>query len=161
LGEKFPLFSVLKENGYHVHFLGKNDMFSAMSFNLSVSLWANSIGSCSGDNPFPFGEAGYYSFLRSGGSCNASDAASNGDTQATDQAIQFLLNACVGPACCVDLHPTHAPMLCPVATSPPEPFVLFLPTRGAHPPYGAPVPFSNMYTPEQVGAARGHVTGSP
>ncbi|EDQ87261.1 uncharacterized protein MONBRDRAFT_27473 [Monosiga brevicollis MX1] len=119
-------FRILKEHGYHVQYFGKNDMFSAMAFNLSVSAWAGNIGYASGSNPFPFGETGYYSFLRTGaGAVNASDL-SNGDTLGVHNAINFL------------------------NSKPPEPFLLFLPSRGAHPPYGAPAPFHNLFTADKV-----------
>lgn len=73
----------------YVNFLGKNDMFSAISFNVSVSNWKNDIGYASGGNPYQFGEPGYYSFLNSGSNVSASDP-SNGDTQAMLDAVAFL-----------------------------------------------------------------------
>lgn len=33
---------------------------------------------------------------------------------------------------------------------PPEPFVLFLPSRGAHPPYGAPLEWHNKFPVPEV-----------
>lgn len=47
-----------------------------------------------GDNPFEFGEAGYYSFLRTGSTVNASDP-SNGDTKGVLDALTFLQNSSV------------------------------------------------------------------
>lgn len=38
------------------------------------------------------------------------------------------------------------------ADSPPQPFLLFLATRGAHPPYGAPKEFHHKFSPQAVQA---------
>merc|ERR1719456_497557 len=86
--------------------------------NLSVSQWKGTIGYSSGPSTFKEGEAGYWSMLSEGGSQAANDTKS-GDYEAVVEGIDFLTN------------------------SPPEPFLLFLPTRGAHPPYGAPADFKN------------------
>ena len=109
-------FRTLKENGVHVQYYGKNDVFSRDSMNLSVSSWSNDIGVKSGPRAYKFGEAGYYSML-STGSDTAKDDPSNGDYRAVKKANEWMAN------------------------SPPEPFLLFLPGRGAHPPYGAPAEF--------------------
>ena len=103
-------FRILKNAGYHIVFVGKNDVFSQASFNFSVSEWQNLIGFDSGSSRFPFNESGYYSMLSTGGS-NAFNDTKNGDYSAITAALNFLQN------------------------DPPEPFLLFLPTRGAHPPY--------------------------
>ena len=34
--------------------------------------------------------------------------------------------------------------------NPPEPFAIFLPTRGAHPPYGAPAEFKNRWSLDEI-----------
>ena len=121
-------FRALKENGYHVEMIGKNDVFSGNALNLSVSHWDAKIGYASGPNAFDFPQPGYFSFLSSGSNISGADE-SNGDYAAVRQAISFL------------------------QSKPPEPFVLFLPTRGAHPPYGAPREWHSKFTPEQVKAA--------
>ena len=121
-------FRALKEAGYHVEFIGKNDAFSADSFNLSVSRWTSEIGYASGGNAFEFPEAGYFSFLSRGSNKSGADP-SNGDYKGVLQAVEWMKNG------------------------PPEPFVLFLPSRGAHPPYGAPKEWHSKFTPEQVKAA--------
>ena len=102
-------FRILKNAGYHVAFFGKNDVFSQASFNFSVSEWQNLIGFDSGKSRFSFNESGYYSMLSTGGSTLYNDT-KNGDYSAVTRALDFISN------------------------NPPEPFVLFLPTRGAHPP---------------------------
>lgn len=119
---------VLKNAGYHVRWYGKNDALSAASFNYSVSYWENEIGYDSGKNRYAFNESGYWSMLYSGGSKMSNDT-SNGDTAAVLKAVEWLTD------------------------TPPEPFVLFLPTRGAHPPYGAPADFQNTITLKEVKAA--------
>jgi len=117
-------FRVLKDAGYHIAFFGKNDVFSEASFNFSVSEWKNTIGFDSGHNAFNFNQSGYYSMLSTGGNMLYNDT-KNGDYAAIDAALEFLKN-------------------------PVEPFVLFLPTRGAHPPYGAPRGFQDKITIEEV-----------
>ena len=116
---------LLKENGYHVQWYGKNDALSKSSFNLSVSGWEQDIGYDSGHNEFEFGDAGYWSMLSSGGKTPA-NSTKNGDFRAVNKAIQWLQN------------------------SPPEPFAIFLPTRGAHPPYGAPPEFDSALSLDAV-----------
>jgi arylsulfatase A-like enzyme len=118
-------FRLLKDAGYHVKWLGKNDALSKAAFNMSVSSWENDIGYDSGHNMFNFGEAGYWSMLSSGGKKHANDT-SQGDFKAVTKAIDFMNN------------------------DPPEPFLLFLPTRGAHPPYGSPLEYQHKWTLEEV-----------
>lgn len=118
---EFNYFQILKQAaGVHVQYYGKNDAFSADSFNQSVSWWSNDIGVESGRNAFRFGEAGYYSMLATGADV-AKDDESNGDYAAVKKANAWM------------------------ASSPPEPFLLFLPGRGAHPPYGAPREFNERW----------------
>ena len=126
-------FRLLKESGYHVKWLGKNDALSKAAFNMSVSSWENDIGYDSGHNMFKFGEAGYWSMLSTGGQKHANDT-SQGDLKAITHAVEFMNN------------------------DPPEPFVIFLPTRGAHPPYGSPPEYQHKWTLEEVKA---HVTLRP
>eukprot|EP00931_Biecheleriopsis_adriatica_P008021 TRINITY_DN109263_c0_g1_i1.p1 TRINITY_DN109263_c0_g1~~TRINITY_DN109263_c0_g1_i1.p1 ORF type:complete len:564 (-),score=90.81 TRINITY_DN109263_c0_g1_i1:30-1721(-) len=116
-------FRLLKEAGYHVEFVGKNDVFSPATFNLSVSNWANKIGYSSGENAYEFGDAGYYSMLSTG---SQQSGKHGGDYAAVAHGIDFL------------------------NSNPPEPFVLFLPIRGAHPPYGAPLDFKDKFSLDEV-----------
>ena len=57
----------------------------------------------SGDNTYQYDEAGYYSFLSTGGPYPGSNASANGDYAAVLRAIEFM------------------------ASDPPEPFMIFLP----------------------------------
>lgn len=118
---------LLKESGYHVAWFGKNDALSAAAFNLSVSEWKGDIGYDSGANRYSYGEAGYWSMLSTGGKKHANDT-KNGDYRAVVDAIDF------------------------IKSKPPEPWALFLPTRGAHPPYGAPPEFHSKFSLEDVKA---------
>eukprot|EP00939_MAST-03C_sp_MAST-3C-sp1_P000210 g210.t1 len=118
---------LLKEAGYHVRWYGKNDAMSQASFNLSVSYWEKDIGFDSGHDRFDYGESGYWSMLYTGGSTSA-NSNENGDTSAVSKAIDWLKD-------------DDARI---------EPFVLFLPTRGAHPPYGAPPEFQDKISLEDV-----------
>eukprot|EP00039_Didymoeca_costata_P024404 m.10206 g.10206 ORF g.10206 m.10206 type:complete len:545 (+) comp4220_c0_seq2:22-1656(+) len=119
-------FRSLKEGGYHVQFFGKNDAFSANAFNLSVTEWQSLIGYSSGKPIVPFPQAGYFSFL-SQGSTNPPE--SGGDYEGMMAGIDFITN------------------------KPPEPFFLFIPSRGAHPPYGGPLGFHNKFTVADVKAS--------
>merc|ERR1712178_543831 len=47
-------FQTLKNNGYHVQYYGKNDVFSEESMNTSVSFWSNHLGTASGPNAFKY-----------------------------------------------------------------------------------------------------------
>ena len=114
-------FRYLKDAGYYVSWHGKNDMFSQAAFPLSVSNWTNDIGVASGQNPYPFGTPGYYSFLATGSNMSGNDTqGGNGDYEAVLKTLQFM------------------------ADDPPEPFLVFLPGAGSHPPYGAPKEYQNM-----------------
>ena len=128
-------FRLLKESGYHVQWYGKNDAPSQAAFNLSVSAWEPAIGYDSGKNAFPFGQSGYWSMTSTGGQTPANDT-SQGDLRAVKLAVEFLQQK----------------------PSPPEPFVIFLPTRGAHPPYGAPPEYQKKWTNEEI---REHVKLRP
>ena len=126
-------FRVLKEAGYHVKWLGKNDALSKAAFNLSVSSWEHDIGYDSGHNMYNFDQAGYWSMLSTGGTKSANDT-TQGDLKAVMNAIHFMNN------------------------DPIEPFLIFLPTRGAHPPYGAPLDYTHKWTLNQI---KKHVTLRP
>ena len=112
-------FRYLKDAGYYVSWHGKNDMFSQAAFPLSVSNWTSKTGVPMGKSPFKFGDVGYYSFL-SGKSDKFGNDSSSGDYQDILKALDFMRN------------------------NPPEPFVVFLPTKGSHPPYGAPLDYFDM-----------------
>ena len=114
-------FRTLKSHGVHVQYHGKNDAFSPDSMNLSVSYWSRDIGVASGPNAYRYGEAGYWSMLASGSNVSKDDV-SNGDYRAIKKASAWMADA------------------------PPEPFLLFLPGRGAHPPYGAPREFQHKWS---------------
>eukprot|EP00948_MAST-09A_sp_MAST-9A-sp1_P000194 g194.t1 len=118
-------FRLLKESGYHVLWLGKNDALSEIAFNLSVTSWEHDYGYDSGTNRYDFNTSGYYSMLFSGSNVSATET---GDYAAVEKAIKFL------------------------KSPPEEPFVIFLPTRGAHPPYGVPREFQNKFTLDEVKA---------
>ena len=128
---EYNYLRVLKENGYHVQYYGKNDAFSATAFNLSVSYWEQKIGYASGSNAFQHPtDPGYFSFLSTGSKTSGSDK-SQADYEGAMEALSWLQNV----------------------NELPEPFVLFLPSRGAHPPYGAPVEWHDKFSPEDVKAA--------
>jgi arylsulfatase A-like enzyme len=99
-----------------------------------VSSWENDIGYDSGHNMFAFGEAGYWSMLSDGRGAKHANDTSQGDLRAVTKAIHFMQH------------------------DPPEPFVIFLATRGAHPPYGAPPEYTHKWTLDQV---KRHVTLRP
>ena len=153
---------------YHIEYLGKNDAFSEDSMNSSISHWSNDIGTASGKNSFNYGEAGYYSMLSTG-----SDVSKNGAASAALCCCPLLLPSATAALCCCHLllpsaslwrcHLLLLPFDGPCSdthangdyravvkavdwmkNSPPEPFVLFLPGRGAHPPYGSPREFNDM-----------------
>ena len=63
--------------------------------------------------------------LSTGGTKHANDT-SQGDMKAVRAAIEFMKN------------------------SPPEPFAIFLPTRGAHPPYGSPLEFAKKWSLDEI-----------
>lgn len=104
----------------------QNDAFSPASFNLSVSHWDSVIGYPSGNNAYNFGESGYFSFLSTGANVSGADRTKSADLNAHLLGVEFLQN------------------------TPPEPFVLFIPTRGAHPPYGAPMEWHERYSVNQL-----------
>lgn len=116
----------MKRNGYHIQYYGKNDAFSEDSMNTSVSFWSNDVGTASGHNAFKYGEAGYYSMLSSGSTVGKNDTEANGDYRAIVKAVEWM------------------------KASPPEPFVIFLPGRGAHPPYGSPQEFNDKWDVDTV-----------
>ena len=126
------LFKYLKRANYTTILLGKNDVLAADSFNSSLSFWQGTIGVSEGPSNFTRpGRAGYYSFAGTAGPCKGTNAACNGDLKAVEDSVAFFNSG----------------------DSLPEPFFLFLPGIGAHPPYGAPSDFFASYTSDQVRAA--------
>jgi len=125
--EEFNYFRAMKENGYHIQYYGKNDAFDKDAFPLSVTEWHNHLAGMPGGKPFyTYPEAGWYSMLKAGSDIDYNDTGRNGDLQAVAQAVEWLKN------------------------DPPQPFVLFMATLGAHPPYGSPKYFNDMWTVEDV-----------
>ena len=120
-------FRTLKKSGYHIQYYGKNDVFSPDAMNTSVSYWEGDIGVESGRNAYEWGEAGYYSMLSTGSNVTKDDL-KNKDYAAVVKSISFLKNQ----------------------TKEDPPFVLFIPGRGAHPPYGSPMEFHNKWTTEEI-----------
>ena len=122
------VFAALKSAGYTTLMLGKNDVLAEDAFNKSFSYWEGDIGVAGGGNAFPFPDAGYYSFLSTPSPYNGSDPQKNGDLRAIDRISAWL------------------------ASSPPEPFAVWLPGIGAHPPYSAPSDYYHLYSAAQVAA---------
>ena len=122
------LFAALKEANYTTLMLGKNDVLAAAAFNKTFSYWEGETGVAQGGSVFAFGEAGYYSFLNAPSPFNGSDAKRNGDLLAVDRVAAFL------------------------SSDPPEPFAIWLPGIGAHPPYSAPADYYHLYSAAQVAA---------
>ena len=121
------VFSFLKMNNYTNLMLGKNDMLSQDSFNSSFTFWTNDIGVEMGTNAYNYGEAGYYSFASKDDSPSpGNNSAANGDLKAVLLVNDFLLS------------------------DPPEPFMIYLPGVGAHPPYGAPSDYYNKYNATDI-----------
>ena len=117
-----PVKSLIHRSRY-----GKNDAFTNAAKNLSLSYWENDIGYGSGSQAVTFPNAGAFSFLSTGSNVSGADP-SQGDYKGTLRVLDFLQH------------------------SPPEPFSLFLTSRGAHPPYGAPLEWHNKFSPEDVKA---------
>lgn len=121
------MFKYLKQSNYTTILLGKNDVLSSQSFNDSLSFWDGIIGTAGGGNAFNQGEAGYYSFFgKASTTCKGAQWTCNGDLKAVVETIEWL------------------------KTDPPEPFFIFLPGIGAHPPYDAPLDYYAKYSSEEV-----------
>jgi arylsulfatase A-like enzyme len=121
------MWQMLKDSGYTTVHLGKNDMLAAATFNLSFSYWMDGQGVNMGGDSYPFGTAGYYSFMSAPGNSFGNDSSANPDYEAVLRALAFI----------------SAPDV-------PEPFAVFIPGIGAHPPYGMPKDYANMYDPEAI-----------
>eukprot|EP00927_Polykrikos_kofoidii_P013079 TRINITY_DN15693_c0_g1_i1.p1 TRINITY_DN15693_c0_g1~~TRINITY_DN15693_c0_g1_i1.p1 ORF type:complete len:615 (+),score=62.81 TRINITY_DN15693_c0_g1_i1:89-1846(+) len=125
---EFNYLQILKQNGYHIEYHGKNDAISPDAFNLSVSNWAGGTGVCTGPAVVQYPTAGYYSMLHGGCDVDKNDAKANGDYRSVITAVEWM------------------------KASPPMPFLLFLPGMGAHPPYGSPREFNDKWSVESVKA---------
>jgi choline-sulfatase len=124
---EFNYLQILKDSGYHVQYYGKNDAFSADSFNMSVTEWHGSdIGVNGGGSAYAYPESGYWSMLHTGGDVEKDDVESNGDYRAVVNANAWMKG------------------------NPPQPFMLFLSGMGAHPPYGAPREFNDKWSVDDV-----------
>eukprot|EP01084_Bolivina_argentea_P016630 31102_1 len=118
----------LKDSGYYVLWLGKNDALAQQTFPLTVNEWLNYIGVDAGSNMFTYPNAGYYSFLYTGSNVAPNDTR-NGDYKAVNYAINFMKSN---------------------NYKPPQPFIIFLPGMGAHPPYGSPMEYHKMWNPKDI-----------
>ena len=123
------LWAMLKASGYTTLHFGKNDMLAQASFPLSFSYWEDGTGVSQGPCPYAFGESGYYSFAAGGGPAEGNNVSANGDLRAVHRALSALASGNVT-----------------------EPFALFIPGLGAHPPYGMPSDYVNMYDPADIAA---------
>jgi arylsulfatase A-like enzyme len=114
----------LKEGGYEVHWLGKNDCLAPGAFESSVTkIYGAGQGVAgSSQNVFQKGEPGYYSFLNT-----ALDGPPR-DAMFYERAIEYIINRRVGDA----------------------PFFMFLATGFPHPIYHAPEPWHSMYDPDDL-----------
>ena len=123
------VFQMLKQNGYTTLHLGKNDVLGADAWNATYTYWQELSGVNQGPSPYTYPNAGYWSFEGTPGTGLGNGTAQNGDLTAVKRALQFMRLQDV-----------------------PEPFAIFLPGIGAHPPYGAPKDFANMYKPAEIRA---------
>jgi choline-sulfatase len=114
----------LKQAGYDVHWLGKNDCLAPEAFASSVTkIYGPREGNVgSSENVFKKGEAGYYSFLNT-----AMDGPPR-DALYYERAIEYLQGRKADDA----------------------PFFMFLPTSFPHPTYHAPEPWYSMYDPDDL-----------
>ncbi len=121
------LWSMLKASGYDTLHFGKNDMLAQASFGSSFMYWRDGQGVSQGDCPYAFGEEGYYSFMAGPGAAKGSEPAGNADLKAVYSALALINTTGIR-----------------------EPFALFLPGIGAHPPYGMPKDYADMYSPAEI-----------
>lgn len=123
------LWAMLKSSGYTTLHFGKNDMLAQASFPSSFTYWEDGTGVSQGPCPYAFGESGYYSFDAGAGNTDGNDTATNGDLRAVRHALAALGSSNVT-----------------------EPFALFIPGLGAHPPYGIPRDYADLYDPKEIAA---------
>jgi choline-sulfatase len=118
------LFRYLKQDGYDVHWFGKNDALAPDSFPSSVTRFVPG-GREAPANPWPLSDPHYYSFLYG----PAGDRRETRDYQGVQEAIKVLERS-------------------------DKPFCIYLPLAYAHPPFSAPKDFHDMYKPADVPALR-------
>jgi len=128
-GHEPNLFAYLKQAGYEVVGMGKNDLFTPEAAALSMDVFKSSNGGNCGGNPFGFGDDRYYSFLADPFPGSVHETY---DAKCYQYGIDFLKTRKRGG----------------------KPFMLYLPTGLPHPPYGAPQPFHDMYDPDDVPSLR-------
>jgi arylsulfatase A-like enzyme len=112
----------LKQSGYDVHWIGKNDLLAAESFADSVTEVHRPGRAGTAGNAFGPDEPGHWSFLY--------NAKEGGTAEALmlEQSIDFLNSRRAGD----------------------PPFMLFLPWGMPHCPYTAPEPWYSMYDPDDI-----------
>ena len=123
------MFRMLRDSGYTTLHYGKNDCLAQASFPLTYTYWQGDTGVAQGACPYSYEEAGYYSFMAGASTHTGDQPEFNGDLRAVYQALALLNSSRVR-----------------------EPFALFLPGLGAHPPYGMPADYANMYDPATIRA---------
>ncbi|MFW6367358.1 MAG: sulfatase-like hydrolase/transferase [bacterium] len=112
----------LKQNGYDVHWFGKNDLLSPGSFADSVTRVHAAKGGAGSENLFERGQPGFYSFLRQ------PMQGHHHDYYLVQEAIEFLKNR----------KPDEPP------------FMLFLAATLPHCPYTVPPEWHDMYDPDDI-----------
>ncbi len=134
------LFKYLKQAGYHIEWHGKNDLYSQDYFLQAVTrsnvetrdnkcLEDEKLDFFTGEPYFPFGEPGYYSFLRKP---TKTAPENSGDYRHVERGMSFLRSRSYND----------------------DPFLLYLPLGCPHPPYCASEQFYNMYNPEDIPGLR-------
>lgn len=113
----------LKQGGYDIHWIGKNDLLAEDAFADSVTAvhqwdWPSQWP----ENPFAFGEAGYYSFLLEAAPADTMDG------NCYRRAVELVREK----------------------QSSPTPWMLYLPTMYPHCPFTCPEPWYSMYDPEDM-----------
>ena len=122
------LFRYLHEDGYHIAWHGKNDLYEPEYFEV-IDNYDAAAGGHAGPNPVAPGEPGFYSFLYD---AFPGDVNETGDMRNVQAGIDFLRNRRPGDA----------------------PFFLYLPLSMPHPPYAAPEPYHSMYAPDDLPTLR-------
>ena len=112
----------LKQAGYEVHWVGKNDLLAPESFADSVSVVHAWEWGAPSERLFEYGDAAYHTMLMGPGSQH------NTDRQLYDKAIEVLRSR----------RPDDSP------------FMLYVPTMSPHCPFTCPEPFYGMYDPDDL-----------
>lgn len=119
-------FRYLKDEGYDVHWVGKNDALAPESVGPSVTKIHGVPWAGKSEDIYDFGEPGYYSFLR------GPVEGRHRDEIIVDEAVDFIKNREAG-----------AP-----------PFMLFIASSMPHPSYTVAEPFYSMYDPDDLPSLR-------